>query len=188
MPIFENKYHSQYEIQNTTIMLFLLYMIHTVSACVYIFRRVISNQRAESTDTSQAVNPLSAENEECVTEREYWEQEEQGDDDEYANADEFDEEEYNDEPLRRNTSRNSPTAMINSMPMTPSHQTGVVRMTARPIVTISIESTQSMIVGRSGYFQLQYPLVPSFPTVSTNRLCGAECMEFTTLRLVALGK
>ena len=102
-------------------MLFLLYMILTVSACVYIFRRIIASHRVESTDCNQAVNPLLAENEECATEEEYWEQEEQGDDDEYADADEFDEEEYNDEPLRRNTSRNSPTAMINSMPMTPSH-------------------------------------------------------------------
>ena len=91
-------------------------------------------------------------------------------------------------PMRRNTSSNSPTAMINAMPMIPSHQTGVVRMTARPIVTISIGITQRMTVSRSGYFQVQYPLVPSFPTVSTNRLCGAECMEFTTLRLVAFGK
>ena len=73
-------------------------MILTISACVYIFRRVITSHRSESTDTSQAVNPLFAENEEYVTEEEYWEQEEQGDDDEYADADEFDEEEYNDEP------------------------------------------------------------------------------------------
>lgn len=79
-------------------MLFLLYMILTVSAFVYIFIRVIANHRAESTDSSHAVNPLLAENEECVTEEEYWEEEEQGDDDEYTDADEFDEEEYNDEP------------------------------------------------------------------------------------------
>lgn len=82
-------------------MLFFLYMLISLSVCVYIVRRFIAHH-PEQQNTVPEINPLLAENEECVTEEESWKEQERDEDDKYIEDDEPNDDEYieevNEEP------------------------------------------------------------------------------------------
>lgn len=75
-------------------MLFFLYMLFSLSVCVYIVRRFVANHPANQQNADAEINPLLAENDVCITEEEYWEEQDEDEDNEEPHNNDYIEEIY----------------------------------------------------------------------------------------------